>query len=204
MPKVLIIGQDGLIGSMMMRAFAARGWTIMGTTRRPDPAGRAIALDLADANSARTMPLPEADVVLLAAAMARFAECRAAPERARAVNVEAPLAIAERFAARGARSVLISTSAVFDGSRARVPAKSPTRPASDYGRLKAEAEQGILALGPWGAVVRLTKVLHAGHALFAGWRDALRRGEPIEAFADLSFAPIAATDVETGIMAAAA
>lgn len=187
---------------MLVRRFAACGWDVVATTRRAaGPAGRSLRLDLADP-SARWAPLPPADVAVFAAAMTGFADCRASPDLARRVNVDAPIALADRLARQGTRSVLISTNAVFDGARPRQAADAPTRPASLYGALKADAERGFLALGELGAVVRLTKVLDPGHVLFSRWRDALKRNQRIGAFSDLRLAPIALSDVETAVMAA--
>ena len=200
MARALIVGGDGLIGGMLVRRLAARGWDVVATTRRA-PGPGSIALDLGSATAAEA-PLPRVDVAIFAAAMAGFAECRAAPDLARRVNVESPVALAGRLAGQGTRSVLISTNAVFDGSRPHQPADAPTRPASVYGSLKAEAERGFLALGEKGAVVRLTKVLDPAHALLTRWRDALVRNEPIGAFTDLHLAPIALEDVEAAIVAA--
>ena len=202
MPKVMIVGGDGLIGSMLVRSFARRGWEVVSTSRRAGAGASTVRLDLGDPE-AGSAALPSADVAVFAAAMARFADCRAAPDLARAVNVDGPVSLAERFARGGTRSVLISTSAVFDGSRPRVPAEAPPSPTSLYGALKAEAEAGFLRLDGRGAVVRLTKVLDVNHGLFTSWRDALGRGEPVGAFADLRLAPISLADVETAVLAAA-
>lgn len=203
MAKVLIVGGDGLIGGMLVRGFAARGWEIVDTTRRPSASmNSTVYLDLADPD-ARRAPLPAADVAIFAAAMSRFADCRASPALARAVNTDVPVALAERLARQGTRSILISTSAVFDGSRPRVSADAPPAPTSLYGTLKAKAECGFLALSDLGGIVRLTKVLDPSHLLFTRWRSALVRNERIGAFADLRLAPITLADVETAVLTVA-
>lgn len=61
---------------------------------------------------------------------------------------------------------------------------------SEYGRQKLAAEQGLLAACPDALVVRLTKVVHPGWRLWAGWRQALAARAPVAAFTDLSFAPL--------------
>jgi|FEC22Drversion2_1045045.scaffolds.fasta_scaffold00324_24 dTDP-4-dehydrorhamnose reductase len=201
MARALIVGGDGLIGGMLVRSFSAHGWEVIATTRRRSAASSNIHLDLSDPQ-APGAPLPAADVAIFAAAMTGFADCRAAPERARAVNVDVPVALAERLARLGTRSVLISSNAVFDGSRPRQSADTPPAPTSLYGALKVDAERGFLALST-GSVVRLTKVLDPNHALFTRWRVALMRNERIGAFSDLRLAPIALSDVETAILTAA-
>jgi uncharacterized protein YbjT (DUF2867 family) len=48
----------------------------------------------------------------------------------------------------------------------------------------------LLELGPLGAVVRLTKVLQSSVPLLDRWIAALAAGNPVQAFGDMSFAPI--------------
>lgn len=202
MARVLVVGVDGLIGADLARAYAGEGFEVVGTTRRgPGSDPSVLDLDLARVDAA-TWPLPQVDVAVFAAAMARFADCRAHPDLARRINVEAPAILAARLAAAGARSILLSTSAVFDGSRPHVPADAPTSPTSPYGAFKSEAEGAFLALGDRGGVVRLTKVLGPVHPLLSGWIDALRAGTAVEAFDDLRMAPIALADVRAGVRAA--
>lgn len=199
---MLVIGVDGLIGRALAQALAARGDTVVGTSRRPSPggAGAPITLDLAASGAART-PLPPVDAAVICAAMARFADCREQPELARRVNVEAPVALAARLATSGARVVLLSTSAVFDCRTPHVTAEQPPSPRSAYGALKAEAEAKILALGARACVLRLTKVLTPDMPLFVNWIAGLRRGRAIEAFDDLTISPLRTQDVVAALLA---
>ncbi|MGE4527385.1 MAG: sugar nucleotide-binding protein [Rhodospirillaceae bacterium] len=198
--RALIVGIDGTIGALLAQRLAGKGWSVAGTSRRAG--SRAIALDLA-ADDAAVMDLPAVDVAFFCAAMARFADCRERPELTHRVNVSTPVALATRLAAAGTRVVLLSTSAVFDGSRPFSPADRPVCPASAYGAQKAEAEAGFLALGARAAVLRLTKVIHPGFSLFAGWLDRLRRGEAIRAFTDLTVAPLLPEHVTDALEAVA-
>lgn len=185
--RVVIIGADGLIGRALYASLSRRGHAVTGTTRRADPAGQKnrLFLDLAEP----TLPkLPLADIAIVCAAMARFADCRNDPDRARQVNVSAPLTIASQIGERSGRVVLLSSSAVFDCRRPHVMADQAPAPRSAYGRMKAEAEVGILARG--GVVLRLTKVIAASTDRFAHWIGALGRGESVEAFEDHRFCPI--------------
>ena len=113
MRRVLVVGGDGLIGGMLVRGFKERGWPVVATTRRASAPGT-VYLDLGDSEAARA-PLPPVDLAIFAAAMAGFNLCREAPDLARRVNVDAPVALAERLAREGTRCVLVSTNAVFDG-----------------------------------------------------------------------------------------
>jgi dTDP-4-dehydrorhamnose reductase len=201
--RALIIGVDSAIGQALAEALAGRGDTVFGTTRRAETidGGCRLWLDL-ETPDARRAALPDVDIALFCAAKARFADCRASPEIARRVNVEAPLALAQRLAEEGSRVLLLSTSAVFDGSRPYRRAEEPTGAASLYGRLKAEAEAGFLELGGGASVLRLTKLVTSQVPLFAGWIAALADNQRVRAFADLRFCPVAMDDVIGALLAA--
>jgi len=183
--RILIVGVDGLIGQALYASLCQRGHKVLGTTRRSHQTNQKdrLFLDLA----APTLPaIPPAEVAIICAAMSKFADCRNYPERARQVNVAAPLTLAKR--AQAGRVILLSSSVVFDCRKPHVKADQPTAPRSAYGRMKAEAEAGILALG--GAVLRLTKIVAAGTGRLADWITALDRGHSIQAFEDHRFCPI--------------
>jgi dTDP-4-dehydrorhamnose reductase len=191
--RLLVIGQDSAIGAAITDAARARGDEVT-TTALLGPAD--IRLDLA----ADTIPdLPDSDAIVFVAAMSRFADCRAQPILARKINVTAMTAIAAAMRARSAKPVLLSTAAVFDGSRPAPDEHEPPSPASDYGMLKAEAERNILDLG--GAVLRMTKVLSPATPLFQTWFSSLRRNAPVEAFSDLLMAPVGLQDAVQAVLA---
>jgi dTDP-4-dehydrorhamnose reductase len=197
--RVVIVGADGLIGNALLASLRRQGHTVLGTTRRAEKSadkGR-LFLDL----SAPGVPaIPAADLAIICAAMARFADCRNHPDQARQVNVLAPLMIAKQIGATGGRTILLSSSVVFDCLRPHAMADWPTVPRSAYGRMKAEAETGILSLG--GTVLRLTKVVTERTDRLAGWIDALERGQIVRAFEDHRFCPVkleSVLDAVTGI-----
>src|SRR6202000_2023486 len=121
--------------------------------------------------------LPEVDVAVICAAMARFEECRRHPELAYRVNVIAQLELGRSLTRAGARVILLSTSAVFDGRKACIEESEQRAPCSAYGRFKAEAESGLLDLGSAASVLRLTKVLKPNTGLLSEWIARLGAGE---------------------------
>jgi dTDP-4-dehydrorhamnose reductase len=135
-------------------------------------------------------PLPQVDIAVICAAMARFEECRNNPDQARRVNVEAPKEIADKVLASGGRVLLLSTSAVFDCLKPLRRADELCAPRSAYGRFKAEAEEAVLGFGAGAGVVRLTKVVRADSGIFPGWVESLMQGGPITAFEDHTLCPL--------------
>lgn len=197
--RVLVIGAGGAIGSAVAARLEAAGTAVARTTRRGDSAD--IPLDLAALPTAWSPP-PGISAAVLCAAVTSTEACRDLPDEARRVNVEGTLKLASRLADAGARLVFLSTNLVFDGSTPFTPATATRCPRTAYGRMKAEAEEQLLALGGT-TVVRLTKVIGRTLPVIDRWRDSLGRGEPIRPLSDLVIAPVS-LHLATTVIAAAA
>jgi len=196
--RFCVIGGDGLIGAALCDDLRLQGQPAIASTRRaPIDAKQQFFLDLQ--GDPEHFRLPEADVVVLTASMTRLAECRANPADAWRANVDAQLRLAEEAVRRGAFVVFLSTNQVFDGMRPGMKPDAPMSARSVYGKLKAEAEMRLLALGESVCVVRLSKVIAPRLQLFAHWRRDLSNGGAIVAFDDLVMAPIAISKVVAGI-----
>jgi dTDP-4-dehydrorhamnose reductase len=186
---VLIIGADGLIGRGLADAFAAGGATIYRTTRRTTKHNADLHLDLTDPALDR-IHLPNAGVAVFCAATNGFANCRLDQKKAFQTNVKATEILSRRLTATGCRVIYLSSSAVFDFSKPRVPAMTPQCPSTIYGQFKMLAERQVLSLGSSATVVRLTKVLSSEWSRFSGWLNTLSLGGQVSAYSDLHFAPI--------------
>jgi dTDP-4-dehydrorhamnose reductase len=201
-PLALVVGGDGRIARALIPALERDGYRVLATTRRSaSPPG--LALDLAEVARSRSVSLPACDVAFVCAAMSGYAECRNDEARARAVNAEAPAAIARALVGRGAQLVLLSTNGVFDGDTPFRAAGDAPDGATAYGRSKALAEAGLRAIDPAAAVLRLTRVFVPGEPLLAGWAERLRAGQPVEAFADMVAAPVHVDHVVAALLAIA-
>jgi dTDP-4-dehydrorhamnose reductase len=186
----LVVGGDGVLGAALVDALIAAGRDVVATTRRAPPTPGRLLLDLA-APLVDWPALPRVACAWLCAAVTSQAACERDPQGSWRVNVEQTVALAERLARDGARVVFLSTSQVFDGSRARRTPADPPSPLTEYGRQKAAAEARLrAALGSRLVIARLTKVVAPDAPLFRGWLTALRRGETIRAFTDLRCAPL--------------
>lgn len=197
---VLVVGANGAIGSALAARLEAAGTAVARTSRRGTSAD--IPLDLA-ALPASWSPPPGISAAVICAAVTSTEGCRDRPEEARRVNVEGTLELGRRLADAGVRIVFLSTNLVFDGSTAFAPATAPRSPRTAYGRMKAEAEERLLALGSGTTVVRLTKVVSRSLPVIDRWRESLGRGEPIRPLADLVIAPVSLDLAATAIAAAA-
>lgn len=190
--RLLVVGADGIIGSALCAVAARLGAEATGTSRRAERMLDTAhwPLDLSTEPDGWALP-GQFDAAVICAAQASIAGCAADPESTRRVNVTHTAALAHRLAGDGAHVILLSTSMVFDGTRAFRRAEEPVCPITEYGRQKAAAEEAVLALGRAATVLRLTKVLPERPPLFAGWLADLRAGRRISPFADLPIAPVA-------------
>lgn len=183
----LVVGGDGMLGRALVDALHARGQAVRATSRR----GRTGAAPLDLGSDTTTWPIPEdVSVAFLCAGLTNVRTCANDSIAARAVNVDGTIELGRRLIEGGCRVVFISTNMVFDGSIPFTPATAAVAPKTEYGRLKAEAERGLLALGPRVCVVRFSKVLALHMPLVDSWAEALGNHRPIHPFSDMLLAPI--------------
>jgi dTDP-4-dehydrorhamnose reductase len=147
-PTWLVTGANGFLGANMGASLAGRAHRV-GAVRSArdgdDLFDEYVAADLEDpATLVRAIEDRRPDVIVHSAAIASHEACEDDPQRARLVNTTASEALARTAASAGSRFVLISTDAVFDGSRGHYAEDDAPRPTSVYGRTKVEAEQAVL------------------------------------------------------------
>lgn len=107
----------------------------------------------------RVMDAVRPAVVINCAGMTHVDACEGEPERAFAVNGDAPGLLAEAAAKVGAAIIHLSTDYVFDG-KSQIPYRENdvTNPLSVYGRSKLAGEEAVIAANPRHAVVRVSWV----------------------------------------------
>ncbi len=188
----LIIGADSLVGRYLFTSLQLDGVDVKGTSRRWGSPN--IYLDLTASPS--TWTLPPADIVVIAAAMPRIADCEADPATSEQINVIAPLALARHmWETHGSFVVFISSSGVFDGVDDVPQPDTPPYPLNAYGHQKAAAEAALLcAAAEYNkglAIIRPTKILADSTPLLCEWQAALAAGQTIHPHAWRSMAPVA-------------
>ncbi len=189
MPKALVTGAGGLIGSYIVRQAAryAPNWLVRGVTRAE--------VDLADALAVRWLFGEfKPDLVIHCAALTNTSQCEAEPERARLLNVHVTAMLCELAAE--IPLVFLSTDLVFDGKRGNYTEADPVNPLCVYAKTKAEAEQIVLS-NPLHLVVRTS--LNAGvsptgdRSFTEKMRLAWCRGQTLRLFTDEFRCPIHAS-----------
>ena len=142
--KILLIGKESSISILLASRLKNEGFEILTTSRRKQQAD-SIHLDLLDIDSFLNKP-PEVDIVIILAAISKFKECRNNFIKANIINNEAPVKLSSYYSQFGTKIILLSTSAVFDGSRPNIYSQELQNARSEYGKMKASAEQALLRL----------------------------------------------------------
>lgn len=200
MKGALVVGSSGLIGLSLMKRLPESYAPVIGSIRRREFGNTPDVIILDLSKNISDQPLLDLTdnirTAFLCAAIPRFEECERNRDVTFLVNVSNTVRVAELLVSRGVRVVFLSTNAVFSCDNPYPEESSVPCPNTEYGRQKAEAEKRLLSLGGLAArgshviIARLTKVLSARMPLICGWVEYLSRGKPIQAFDDLSFAPV--------------
>lgn len=189
-PAILVVGADGLIGGSLLEYLSRAGRRVLGTTRRRETADDTrLYLDLAEGADEWQLPC-DVSAVIICVGISKIDVCEREPEATARVNVEGVYALARNLICRGTFVVYLSTNQVFDGTAPNRLPDDERSARTQYGVQRAEVERRLLALNKSCAVVRLTKVVQPEMPLLKSWLDALRRGETIRPFADMSMSPI--------------
>lgn len=197
--ELLVLGANGLLGSNIVYAGRERGWTISGTYHSTSPDFNIPLVELDITDSTQVVEVIEAhdpDWVVNCAAMTDVDSCEADPNRAYAVNAEAPRELASHCADTGREFLHLSTDYVFDGETTdRYTEEAQPNPVQVYGASKLAGEQAVRDAMDAALVARLSFVygVHRGTNELTGFpswiRGQLRSGEEMPLFTDQHVTP---------------
>lgn len=190
----LVVGGDSLVGGGLLRALARRGRTALASTRRRDTLDAwRVHLDF-ESNEPFRVPAG-IDYAYIVAAATNYERCEKDP-LAYQINVELIPRLVAALLEQGVFVTFISTNSVFGGERPWPHEDDPHAPGIAYAKQKDEAEQVIRAdarrLNAEDRlnIVRLTKIMDHDTSPLPNWFAAWERGEVVQPFADLIFAPM--------------
>lgn len=207
MDKWLVTGATGLLGANAVLRLSRTARVVGSARARPSVMSPEsfVEVDLAHATSrAHLVERVSPDVVFHSAALSSIEACAADPALARALNVDASADLARQAADMGARFVLVSTDAVFDGHSGGYTEGDTTSPTTEYGRTKVAAERAVLDANPDAIVARVN---------FYGWSPSgtrslaeffyrhLAQGKQVNGFTDITVSTLYVEDLVDAIAA---
>jgi dTDP-4-dehydrorhamnose reductase len=187
--KILVIGGNSKIGQSLIISLVNSGFDVIKTSRRVGEKN-SLFLDLLNVDSFLKNAPRDVGVVVFCASVTKFEECRNNYYNSYEINVTAHLKLSSYFAGIGAKIILLSTSAVFDGKLPFQSLLNIPNSTSAYGMLKAEVEAKFLLLNSNVSILRLSKVIMPGDNIFYNWVQSLRKRQEVNAFFDQYISPI--------------
>ncbi|MBX7132412.1 MAG: NAD-dependent epimerase/dehydratase family protein [Fimbriimonadaceae bacterium] len=200
MPRLLVTGGAGFIGSHLVDALVARGDAVvvlddLSTGSIDNLAGVRDQIDLVhgsvqDREAVRHL-VQEVDAVCHLAAISSVQVSVREPERSEAVNVEGTRVVCEEASAAGKPVLFASSSAIYgDGPPGLRSESDEPRPATPYARQKLTGEDIVRASGN-GLSLRFFNVYGARQnpasdyaAVIPKFLSACREGRPLTIFGD--------------------
>ncbi|MCA1828156.1 MAG: sugar nucleotide-binding protein [Myxococcales bacterium] len=188
----VVTGAHGLVGSRVVARLKGERVIAVGREELDLRQPERIAAFLADVRP---------DGIIHCGAMTDVDACEKDPETAWAVNAAAVAALAKGRA----RLTALSTDYVFDGVKGDYSEEDAPNPQSAYARSKLAGELAALSLSRDRAVCRVALVYSgypAAKRTFASAAlEALRKGEPVRAFADQIGSPTLADNAAEMVIA---
>ncbi|HEY7342917.1 MAG TPA: SDR family oxidoreductase [Ktedonobacterales bacterium] len=155
MPRLLITGASGTLGSNLARMAQRQGWDVSGTyyTAPPLLSGQWHRLDVRDRDAVMSLiRQTRPDVIVHTAYIYRG-------EALWATTADGAAYVALAAQEAGVRLVHISSDAVFDGTSNPYTEAARPNPITPYGAAKAAAETAVSAIAPQGAIVRTSLII---------------------------------------------
>ncbi|HEX5440453.1 MAG TPA: SDR family oxidoreductase [Ktedonobacterales bacterium] len=155
MPRLLITGASGTLGSNVARMAQKQGWEVWGTyyTAPPPLPGQWRRLDIRDRDAVMALVRQIQPAAIVHTAYMN----RGVALWATTADGAAYVALAARE--MGARLVHISSDAVFDGTSNPYTEAARPNPITLYGAAKAEAETAVSAIAHQAAIVRTSLII---------------------------------------------
>ena len=190
----LVVGGDSLVGGGLLRALTRRGHnTYASTRRRSSVDDRRVYLDF-ESDDAFKAP-QDVGYAFIVAAATNYDRCEKDP-LAHKINVELIPQLIISLLKQGLFVTFISTNSVFGGERPWPHEEDRHAPTIAYALQKDDAEKLVrasakaLKMEHRLNIVRLTKIMDQRTSPLPNWFEAWQRGEVVQPFSDLIFAPM--------------
>lgn len=196
--KILQFGTTGQLATELLRQAGHHDVAITALGRADADLSEPVA-------AARCVTEARPDLVVIAAAHTAVDLAESEPGLARAINAEAPAAIAWACEGVGAAVINVSTDYVFDGAGGAPYAEdAPTNPLNTYGATKLEGERAVTAACARSLNIRTSWVVSPhGRNFVKTMLRVAAAGTPIKVVDDQSGRPTSAADLAGFILSQA-
>ena len=194
--RILVTGRHGQLARSLVERAAGRPGTTIVLAARPQ-------LDLERPETiAPALDAVRADAIINAAAYTAVDKAEDEPDRAWAINAEAPGLLARAAAARDIPIVHLSSDYVFDGSGEDARDETArTGPLGVYGRSKLAGEEKVCAAAPRHAIVRTAWVYSPfGTNFVKTMINAAKTRDALAVVSDQHGNPTCALDLADGLL----
>lgn len=196
--KVWVTGANGMLGSALQQTFAKRGISFSASSRSE--------ADLSDPSSLERFYRMRGPFTHLinCAAYTKVDQAEKEPEEAWKVNAQAPAILGRLAAEEGMRMLHLSTDYVFDGKGQTPYAETDVqKPATVYGKTKAEGEAGLLETLSDACIVRTSWIFApTGRNFVTVMLNLMRQKERLQVVSDQLGRPTYAPDLAEALVGA--
>lgn len=202
-PKTVVIGGCGFIGSHFLRSYRSFYKDTVGTHHTEKDGFALFNLNAPELN-VENLKTQGYTYALIACAHANLMLCEKDPSSTFKKNVESVLDLAKSLARWGITPILFSTDYVFDGKEGGYSEDSQRNPLNEYGKQKAELEKRLPQVcGENYLLLRLSKVfgLEKGdNTLIDQMATCFMNRQQVKAAKDQIFCPILIEDVVQAVL----
>lgn len=206
-PKLLIIGGSGLVGSTLIK-YALPNFSITATFNKNEIISDDIFLRKIDLLENRNDVIDiikkwKPDITVNTVALSNVDLCETDPNLATVLHVDVTKEIANACNEINSKLIHFSTEWVFDGKlNHKYDEKDIPNPINHYGLTRFQAENIVLSASPKNTVLR-TAVIYGWHkkSRFTNWIvETLREGKVVDPFADQFNTPTLVDDLIHSIL----
>lgn len=192
MPKILITGVKGYVGSNLRKSLQDKGYDIYGIDIKDIQEEKMCRVDINDSQSILNLfNALKPDIVIHMAALSSLDECEKNTELAIKINVEGTKNIINAICKinHNIKLIFMSTDYVFDGKRGNYRENDEVNPQTFYGKTKAISENDIKNKLENYIICRTANVFGRGGNFFNFILDALERNKTIGVYEDAFLTP---------------
>ncbi|MFH1769713.1 MAG: SDR family oxidoreductase [Parcubacteria group bacterium] len=198
---ILITGSGGMVGSLFVKFFASKGYSIIGLYNEQEHAvdtehtSGIVYADISSRVSVNKIKkkFKHIDCIIHCAGMTNVNECEENKKGCRLANIEGTRHMTELAKSYDAQIIFFSTPMVFSGTRGNYHEIDKTSPINFYGKTKVAGENIILKYEK-GLVLRMNPIgvrPTGAHPSFVQWfYEAAKNDKSFTLFSDVWINPI--------------